>query len=216
MPARLSSDSSSLPNLLASGVSKTVYDLVKRESAEQLFNHCMRTYLFAEALGKLDNMRFNDETLFYASLMHDLGLVPAFYGNSRFEVDGADAARDVLIKEGVSNSVAELVWDAIALHATPHIPLRKQPEISLLHQATSLDTMGVRMREVPPSVLKNILEEYPRKNMKQQIVNDLIGYLKQNPAGGMGYWMADIAKTHIPGAPCGTFEDALKAAPFTD
>jgi hypothetical protein len=210
------STSPTLSALLESRVAKTVHDLVKRESSEHLFNHCMRTFLFAESLGTTDNLRFNAETLFFASLMHDLGLVPAFYGSTRFEVDGADAARDILIKEGVTSGVAELVWDAIALHATPHIPLRKQPEVSLLHQATSLDTMGSRIRNIPGERLKRILEEYPRMNMKQKIVDDLVDYLKQNPAGGMGYWMAEIAKKHIPGAPCSTFEDALGASPFSE
>ena len=40
----------------------------------------------------------------------------------RFEVDGANAARDFLRANGIDEGLAGVVWDAIALHTTPEIP----------------------------------------------------------------------------------------------
>jgi hypothetical protein len=37
-------------------------------------------------------------------------------GVSGFKVNGADAARAFVLKHGLSDEKAEIVWDAIALH----------------------------------------------------------------------------------------------------
>jgi hypothetical protein len=38
--------------------------------------------------------------------------------HDRFEVDGANAARDFLREHGVTGDALRIVWDAIALHTT--------------------------------------------------------------------------------------------------
>ena len=66
-------------------------------------------------------------------MFHDIGLTEQ-YRNSmlRFEVDGANAARDFLRKYGVPESSVEMVWDAIALHTTPGIPEHKKAVVALV------------------------------------------------------------------------------------
>jgi hypothetical protein len=39
-----------------------------------LLNHGVRSYLFGAALGRWDRLRFDAETLYLASIMHDVGL----------------------------------------------------------------------------------------------------------------------------------------------
>jgi len=48
------------------------------------------------------------------AIMHDLGLTERFDGDQRYEVDGADAAREFFLQHGLPKDRAEVVWDAIA------------------------------------------------------------------------------------------------------
>ncbi|CAM6032136.1 unnamed protein product [Sphagnum compactum] len=52
--------------------------------------------------------------------------------------------------------------------------------------------------------------------MKQRILEDLITYLKQNAAGGAGYWMDKIADRHVNHGSQFDMEQAIKSAPFQE
>ena len=63
---------------------------------------------------------FDPELLYTAAMFHDIGLTQSYRGSQlRFEVDGANAARDFLRSHGISERDIEKVWAAIALHTTP-------------------------------------------------------------------------------------------------
>ena len=81
---------------------------------------------------------------------------------------------------------------------------------------SGLDVIGLRLNELPPPLVKAVLETYPRENMKANLLADLIAYLEQNPAGGGGYWMGQIAERHVPSAHTFDMEMALRAAPFRE
>ena len=69
-------------------------DLLESSSPEFLCTHCLRTYIFGSlAVRSLGRSIADDEAAFCAAALHDLGLVPAYRRDNRFEVDGADAAR---------------------------------------------------------------------------------------------------------------------------
>jgi len=80
--------------------------------------------------------------LYVASVFHDLGLVPHYGGANRFEVDGANAARDFLKSQGVPKERLQLVWDTNALHTTIGLAEHKQPEVALMYSGVGLDVMG--------------------------------------------------------------------------
>ena len=84
-------------------------------------------------------------------MFHDLGLTER-YGTStqRFEMDGADAARDFLLEHGVEQSDADKVWLGIALHTTPEVPTCLDPEIALLAAGVKTDVVGVGREDLAP------------------------------------------------------------------
>jgi UTP:GlnB (protein PII) uridylyltransferase len=83
-------------------------------------------------LGIRDGLKCDRELLYLGAIMHDLGLTERFDAEQRFEVNGADAARAFVLEHGLSDEKAEIVWDAIALHTSIGIAVRKQPEIALV------------------------------------------------------------------------------------
>jgi HD superfamily phosphodiesterase len=66
-----------------------------------LYNHVMRSWLFAVVLGEKMKAAPDPELVAAAALLHDLGLTEKYAAEARFEVDGANAARSFLHARGV-------------------------------------------------------------------------------------------------------------------
>jgi len=94
-------------------------------------------------------MKFDREVLCVSAVLHDLGLTMIAPVEVRFEIEGADLAKDFLARKGMSERHLEIVWDAIALHTTPEIPLRKCSEVALCQLGIAAD-LGI----APPDVIQ--------------------------------------------------------------
>src|SRR5580700_9049856 len=108
-------------------------DLSRSASERFLFNHVMRSWLFGVLLSESAERAPDAELLAVAAILHDLGLTGRYNGENRFEVEGANAAREFLKERGISAQQTQLVWDAIALHTTPTLALHKEPEVVMTH-----------------------------------------------------------------------------------
>src|SRR5258707_10871337 len=125
-------------------------DLLESSSPGFLGTHCLRTYIFGSlAIKNLGRAVADEEAAFCAAMLHDLGLVPPYRRDNRFEVDGADAAREFCAKHEVSPERTGLVWNAIALHTSPGIPTRLADEIALVHLWAGPDFLGLGHDQVP-------------------------------------------------------------------
>ena len=72
-------------------------EILREYSTDLLYNHSVRVYLFAAEQGRQQGLRFDAELLYVAAAFHDLGLTKKFSSQTeRFEVDGANAARQFL------------------------------------------------------------------------------------------------------------------------
>jgi HD superfamily phosphodiesterase len=108
-------------------------DLLESSSPGFLCTHCLRTYIFGSlAVRGLGRSVVDEEAAFCGAVLHDLGLVPPYRRDNRFEVDGADAARQFCSKHQVAPERADLVWKAIALHTSPGIATRLADEVALV------------------------------------------------------------------------------------
>src|ERR1700760_4935851 len=88
---------SSSPLIPDSLLAKEATDLLREHSTDLLFNHSMRVYLFAAEQGRQRKLRFDAELLYVSAAFHDFGLIKKFSSpDERFEVDGANAARQFL------------------------------------------------------------------------------------------------------------------------
>src|SRR5215469_3921807 len=86
-----------------------------------------------------------------------LGWFPPTPTKIRFEVDGADAAREFCLKHQVALQRADRVYESIALHTSAGIASRMAAEIVLVHLGVALDFLGLGLDQVPPQVLEEIL-----------------------------------------------------------
>src|SRR5262249_7106004 len=102
----------SIPDSL---LAKEATEILREHSTDLLFNHSVRVYLFAAEHGRQQKLRFDTELLYVAAAFHDLGLIKKFSSqNERFEVDGANAARQFLTAHNIPEEQVQTAWEAIA------------------------------------------------------------------------------------------------------
>ena len=190
-------------------------ELAREHSPPFLFNHVMRTFAFGRAAAALQGTKYDEEMFFLGSVMHDLGLVEKFIREDRFEIDGADAAAEFLSQQGYSDKKIAVIWDAIALHATLHVPQRKQPEIALVQLGAGIDVGAMPRSLVTPETVEIILAEYPRLGYKKAFLAAMGAVIRRKPMTGLINLMGDIARDqehlHIP-----SFCDVINHAEFDE
>src|SRR5678815_3187947 len=125
-------------------------DYARIHSEPYLFNHAVRSWLFAARLGQLQGIAHDAEVVALGSLLHDLGLTNSFTGKKRFEIEGADAARAFAREQGLDARRAQLIWDSVALNSTPSIGLYKDTDVALCTAGIVLDFGGPQYDRFPP------------------------------------------------------------------
>lgn len=204
-----------LSNLIPdSEICKKATQLVAAVSPTFLCNHCMRTFLFGDLLGQRDGLKCDRELLYLGAVMHDLGLTDRFAESQRFEVDGADAARAFVLEHGLSDEKAEIVWDAIALHTSLGIASRKQPEIALVHLGASADVLGVRIAEIPPETVEQVLDGYPRLGFNMAMTQLLVSQVERKPQIAAFTWLAEVGRSCVHGFTSPSWSEMLDRSPF--
>jgi len=121
---------------------KATYEHAQEISEPWLFNHVLRSWLFAAALAQAQQLEHDAELLAASTLLHDIGLTAAFTGQVRFEVFGANTARDFVARHGVDPRGQRIIWDAIALHSTPSIAHFKEVEVACCQRGIGMDFGG--------------------------------------------------------------------------
>ena len=156
-----------------SKMAKELTELIREREPDLLYHHSRRVFLFGALTGQRKGLDYDPELLYVGAMFHDIGLTDQ-YRNSmlRFEVDGANAARDFLRKYGVPESSIEMVWDAIALHTTPGIPEHKKAVVTLVTAGVEMDVLGIAYNEFKDQDRLAVVAAHPRGNhFKDSIID---------------------------------------------
>jgi hypothetical protein len=189
--------------------------LAREVSEPYLFNHVMRSWLFAAVLAKTVKVPPDPELLAIATLLHDLGLTERYATDAdRFEVDGANAARAFLQSHHLASCDVQSVWDAIALHSTRSIALHKEPVVAFCHHGVQVDISGLQYDLIEPSVRLHILHDYPRLSLKSRLTDCLCAVISRKPATSYDNFLRDFGERYVPGYQARSSVDRLDAAPF--
>ena len=183
-----------------SKVAREAAELVRQYENEMLFNHSVRVYAFGAIKGMRQELKFDSELLYIAALFHDLGLVDHYHTETkRFEVDGADAAREFLRGHGITQPKADLVWEAIALHTTPGIPQYMRPEIALTNVGVLVDVVGIGYDEYTPEQRDQVIAAFPRgDNFKNDFIQVQTCSALKKPQTTFGTVNFDYIESHDP------------------
>ena len=181
-----------------------------------LFNHVMRSWLFAAVIADERGQPHDAEVLAVSSLLHDIGLVEEFSGPLRFEVEGANFAHELAVGFDVDERRAQLIWDSIALNSTPSICLHKEPEASLCALGVGLDWGGWGYETVPAAVRGRVLADYPRLDMKRGFARDVCAICESRPETTYDNFARDFGARFVPGYQQKSMVDVLFDAPFDE
>lgn len=176
-----------------SALAREATEFIRDTEDELLFNHSRRVFFFGALQGRRRGLTPDAELLYVGAMFHDLGLTERYRDSQvRFEVDGADAARDFLTARGVDEADAAKVWLGIALHTTPGVPEFLAPEVALLQAGVEVDVVGVGREQLAPEVLAAVTAAHPRPQFKQRILAAFNDGMKHRPRTTDGTMNADV------------------------
>ncbi|WP_294204407.1 HD domain-containing protein [uncultured Sphingomonas sp.] len=201
-----------------SKLARAVTEFVRDNETELLFNHSSRVYLFGALAGVHRGLRFDRELLYTGAMFHDLGLMPDHSSAAeRFEVDGANAARDFLRSHDISEADIYTVWTAIALHTTPGIPAHMHPVVALVTAGVEMDVLGLTYGEYTDVEREAVVSAYPRTdNFKEDIIQAFFDGIQHKPDTTFGNVKADVIADKTSGFVKGNFCSVIRSSPWAN
>jgi len=193
-----------------------VIEYAQRLSEPYLFNHAMRSWLFAEAIGHMEGIGYDREVVAIGTILHDIGLTASVSGPNRFEVNGADAALSFIKGRGLADRRAQLIWDLVALNSTPSLALHKEPEVAVGTMGIGLDYGGFGAQALAPGDLERILSAFPRLKMKQNFADTCCRLVTAKPETSYDNFLRDFGERFVPGYKAVSTVDLLMNAPFDE
>lgn len=189
-------------------------DFARERSEPYLFNHAMRSWLFAAMIAQRNQTVHDGEVLAVATILHDIGLTEHFNGPLRFEVEGANAARAFARDQEFEDHRVQLIWDTVALNSTPSIALYKEVEVALSTMGIGLDWGGWGYEAIDQAQIAAILEEFPRLEMKKQFTGAVCRIVETRPDTTYDNFARDFGERFVPGYRPVSTVDYLLNSPF--
>jgi hypothetical protein len=200
-----------------SGLAKDITELVRDSSTPLLFRHSSRVYFFGAIAGKRRGLTFDPELLYAGAMFHDMGLLEAHSSpHDRFEVDGANAARDFLRSHHIAEADIYTVWTAIALHTTPGIPQYMDPVVALVTAGVEMDVLGLTYGDYSDQERNAIVDAYPRSTwFKEDIIQAFYDGIKHKPDSTFGNVKADVIADKEPHFHRGNFCNVIRCSAWS-
>jgi HD superfamily phosphodiesterase len=178
---------------------RDVTAFIREAENDLLFDHSRRVFLLGALQGRRRGLQPDLELLYVGAMFHDIGLTEAYRTSMlRFEVDGANAARDFLLGHGVDETDARKVWLSIALHTTPNVPEFLEPEIALVTAGVETDVLGIGRDDLSPEALAAVTAAHPRPDFKRRILQAFTDGNKHRPRSTFGNMNADVLEHFDP------------------
>ena len=172
---------------------REVTEYIRDVEDDLLFDHSRRVFLFGALRGRRLGLQPDLELLYVGTMFHDIGLTARYRTSTlRFEVDGANAARDFLLERGYDPAEARKVWLGIALHTTPGVPEFLDPEIALVTAGVDTDVLGIGLDELSAETVSAVTAAHPRPDFKNRILAAFNDGMKHRPGSTFGTMNDDV------------------------
>ncbi|MCV7203814.1 phosphohydrolase [Mycolicibacterium peregrinum] len=201
-----------------SPVAVAARQLVRDVSPEFVYNHAVRSYLFARELSVADTPDDrDDELLFLTCVLHDLGATEFANTDQRFEVDGADAAARFLEEHGVDQGRVETAWTAIALHTSVGLAHRFGPIAAVAQMGIGTDIVGTHIQQLPERFADRVNDAWPRHDLGYALAAIVAEQAQRNPAKAPSMsFPAHLHQLMYPSQSAATWFDLVDAAGWND
>src|ERR1700750_484601 len=200
-----------------SSLARAITELVRDTESSLLFHHSSRVYYWGALAGKRRALKFDSELLYAGAMCDDMGLTPAHRSaHERFEVDGANAARDFLRSRGIGQHDIDTVWTAIALHTTPGIPQHMHPVVALVTAGVEMDVLGLAYDQYSDAQRESVVHAHPRSGQfKEDIIQAFYDGIKHKPDTTFGNVKADVIADKDPAFRRGNFCGVIRGSAWS-
>jgi hypothetical protein len=197
-----------------SKLTRQITELVRDTESPLLFHHSSRVYYFGALAGAHRGLTFDRELLYAGAMFHDMGLTHQHgSAHERFEVDGANAARDFLRGQGLSPHDIDTVWTAIALHTTPGIPQHMHPVVALVTAGVEMDVLGLDFEGFSDAEREAVVRAHPRDDhFKEDILQAFYDGIKHKQDTTFGNVKADVLADKDPHFHRGNFCSVIRGS----
>jgi hypothetical protein len=199
-----------------SPLAREAAQFIRETESDFLFQHSTRVYFWGALAGKRKGQVFDQELFYTAAMFHDVGLTGGFRESGlRFEVDGANAARDFLRSHGISEADIEKVWLAIALHTTPGISAHLHPIVALTAEGVMMDLVGLGydgFTDAQRDAVEAALPHPP--GFAEELLQTLYEGLKHRPETAQGTGLADVLADKAPHFQRRNFCTLMRSSPW--
>lgn len=184
-------------------------DYARQHTTPGIFNHVVRSWLYGVIISsRVPAFQSMDKEVHaIAAILHDLGWDPKgalITPDKRFEVDGANAAREFLRSKAPSwdHHKQQLVWDSIALHSTPSFAAYKEVEVAAASIGIIADFSGPNDVSAPGLTWdewNTIVEELPRSGFRDEVQRIAVHLCQTKKATTADNWVGQYGEKYIPG-----------------
>lgn len=190
--------------------------VIRAAEGDLLWEHSMRVYYWAALAGERRGLSFDPELLYVAALFHDYGLTVSYRdSHQRYEVDGANAARDLLRRHGRSDAEAQKIWLAIALHTTNGVSPHLEPTAALLAEGANMDLVGAGYGDFSDAERAAVEAAFPRPaGFAEGFLQTLYDGLRHRPETTQGTGLADVMAYKEPGFRRRDFSELMRRSPW--
>ena len=177
-----------------SKLARAITEVVRDGEPPLLFHHSSRVYYLGALAVKHRGLKFGPELLYAGAMFDDMGLTRKHASaHERFEVDGANVARDFLRSHSIAEKDIETVWTAIALHTTPGIPPHMHPVIALLTAGVEMDVLGIAFSEFTEAEREAVVRAHPSpERFEEAIIQAFYDGIRPKPETTFGNVKADV------------------------
>ena len=199
-----------------SAIARAATQLVRDTEDDLLYNHSRRVFFWGALTGERRALKYDPELLYMGAMFHDMGLTERYASpDLRFEVDGANAAREFLRSHHISQQDIDVVWTAIALHTTPGIPQHMHPVVALVTAGVEMDVLGLTYPEYTAAEREAVVRAYPRtEHFKEDIIQAFYDGIKGKPQTTFGNVKADVLADKDPTFQRTNFCTVIRESPW--
>jgi hypothetical protein len=180
--ARIDIDAIRIPD---SSAARCAGELVASLSQPWMVNHCTRTYLWGAMLAQSHRISFDEELLYVATALHDMGLSDSHSCSAScaacFAVEGARVAERFSDGRGWPHERRDRLSEAISLHLNVQVGLAQGHEAHLLHAGASVDIIGARLRELHVDSVRAVLARHPRLDFNAAMATTMKNEARNRP-----------------------------------
>lgn len=169
----------SLPD---NAVCASAEEVARAYCSPAFLNHSIRAYVWAAALGTIDGLAVDDELLYVAALLHDVGLVDVFDSHTvPFEEAGGGVAWVFAAGAGWPADRRTRLSEVIVRHMWAEVDPDEDPEGHLLARATAIDITGRDADDLPAEFRAEVLARYPRSTLADEFLRCFADQAERKP-----------------------------------